>query len=77
MCEVLGGVSLIFRRTATLGALISFAVLLNVMVLNYCYDVPVKLYSTNLVLMAAFLAAPDFRRLLDFFVFNPRRRPPT
>lgn len=70
VCEVLGGVFLIFRRTATLGALISFAVLLNVMVLNYCYDVPVKLYSTNLVLMAAFLAAPDFRRLLDFFVFN-------
>ena len=40
VCEVLGGLLLVFRRTATLGALVSFAVLLNVMVLNYCYDVP-------------------------------------
>jgi uncharacterized membrane protein YphA (DoxX/SURF4 family) len=68
--EVLGGLLLLFRRTTTLGALVSFAVLLNVAVLNYCYDVPVKLYSTNLVLMAVFLAARDLRRLFDFFVFN-------
>ena len=46
--EVLGGILLLFRRTTTLGALVSFAVMLNVAVLNYCYDVPVKLYSTNL-----------------------------
>jgi hypothetical protein len=30
----------------------------------------VKLYSTNLVLMAIFLAAPDLRRLLNFLVLN-------
>jgi uncharacterized membrane protein YphA (DoxX/SURF4 family) len=68
--EVLGGLLLVFRRTAALGALVAFAVMLNVMMLNYCYDVPVKLYSTNLVLMAAYLAAFDLRRLLDVFVRN-------
>jgi uncharacterized membrane protein YphA (DoxX/SURF4 family) len=68
--EVLGGLLLRFRRTAALGAVVAFAVLLNVMMLNYCYDVPVKLYSTNLVLMAVYLAAFDLRRLLDVFVRN-------
>jgi hypothetical protein len=70
LCEVVGGTLLLFRRTSMLGTMVSFGVLLNVAVLNYCYDVPVKLYSTNLLLMAIFLAAPDLRRLLNFLVLN-------
>jgi hypothetical protein len=68
--EVTAGLLLLFRRTKTLGAMAAFAVLLNVAALNFCYDVPVKLYSTNLVLMALFLAAADFGRLLNLFVLN-------
>ncbi len=68
--EVTGGLLLLFRRTTTLGAMVSFAVMLNVMVLNFCYDVPVKLYSMNLVLMAVFLLATELRRLLNVFVLN-------
>lgn len=68
--EVLGGLLLLARRTATLGAMISAAVLLNILVLNLCYDVPVKLYSANLLLMAAFLLAPDLRRLGRVLVLN-------
>src|SRR5262249_48991530 len=37
---------------------------------NFCYDVPVKLYSVNLLLMCVFLAAPDLRRLANVLVFN-------
>jgi uncharacterized membrane protein YphA (DoxX/SURF4 family) len=68
--ELLPGLLLLFRRTTTLGALAAFAVLLNVMALNYCYDVPVKLYSTNLVLMALYLVSTDLRRLIDIFLLN-------
>lgn len=68
--EVTGGLLLLFRRTTMLGSLVAFGVMLNVMMLNYCYDVPVKLYSTNLVLMALYLASGDLRRLFDFFVRN-------
>jgi hypothetical protein len=68
--EVLGGILLFFRRTATVGALVSFGVLLNVAALNYCYDVPVKLYSTNLALMAVFVMAPDLRRIFTLLVLN-------
>lgn len=69
-CEVLGGLLLLFRRTTTLGALVSAAVMVNVVALNFCYDVPVKLYSINILLMAVALAAPDVPRLLDVFVRN-------
>jgi len=73
--EVLGGLLVLFRRTTTLGAMVSFAVMANVVALNYCYDVPVKLYSTNILLMTVFLAAPDLRRLFDVLVRNRAAQP--
>ena len=63
--EVLGGTLLFFRRTTLLGALLSAMVLVNIVALNFCYDVPVKLYSFNLLVMAILLLAPDFRRIYN------------
>lgn len=70
--EVIPGVLLLFRRTSTLGLLGSVAVMANVVALNFCYDVPVKLYSTHLLLMSLFLLLPDMKPMWTFFV---RRRP--
>lgn len=61
---------LCFRRTATLGALLCLAVMTNVALLNYAYGVPVKLYSTMIVLSAAVLVMYDARRLWAVFVTN-------
>lgn len=68
--EMLAGMLLFFPRTTTLGALVSIAVMSHVVVLNFCYDVPVKLLSLHLLALAIFLAAPDARRLLNLFVLN-------
>jgi hypothetical protein len=70
MGEALGGLLVCFRRTTTAGALLSIAVLSNVVFLNFTYDVPVKLYSANLLLMAVFLTIPDMRRLLNVLLLN-------
>jgi hypothetical protein len=70
IAELIPAIFLLFRRTALLGALTSFAVLLNVVMLNLCYDVPVKLYSLNLLLLSALLILPESRRLLRFFLLN-------
>jgi hypothetical protein len=40
------------------------------MAINYCFDVPVKLLSTALVLMALFLIARDANRFFNFFFLN-------
>jgi uncharacterized membrane protein YphA (DoxX/SURF4 family) len=73
--EVLGGALLFFRRTTTLGALVTIAVMTNVVMLNLCYDVPVKQYSIHLLAMAVFLLLPDLRRLADVLVLNRTAEP--
>jgi hypothetical protein len=76
MAETTGGLLLLFRRTAILGAIVSGAALANVVMLNFCYDVPVKIYSTHLLLMAVFLAFPGLRALGGLLVFNRDAPPP-
>lgn len=73
--EILGGVLLFFRRTTTLGAMVTLAVMGNVMAMNYSFDIPVKILSTMLVVMALFLMAKDLRRLYYFFVANKTAPP--
>lgn len=73
--ETLGGLLLIPRRTTLLGALVSAGVLTQVVMLNFCYDVPVKLFSSHLLVMALLLTAPDLQRLADLFLFNRRVEP--
>lgn len=68
--ELLGGVLLVCPRTAMLGALVCVADMTQVFMLNMTYDVPVKLFSFHLLLMALFLLAPESQRLLDFFLHN-------
>ncbi|HVI45255.1 MAG TPA: hypothetical protein VM802_10310 [Chitinophaga sp.] len=68
--EFFGGLFLFFRRTKLFGALLSIVVLSNIVALNLCYDIPVKLFSIHLLLMAVFICYPDFIRLIKFFFLN-------
>src|SRR5260221_725665 len=68
--EVAGGLLLIFPCTATLGALISLADMIQVDTLNMTYDVPVKLFAFHLILLACFLLAPDVPRLVRFLLLR-------
>jgi hypothetical protein len=72
--EVLGGLLLILPVTTTLGALVCAADMTMVFVLNMTYDVPVKIDSFHLLLIALFLLAPEVRRLIDVF-FTYRATP--
>ncbi len=78
--EMLGGILLIFPRTAMLGALVCLADMIQVFMLNMTYDVPVKLLSFHLILLSLFLLAPDLRRLANVFLLNrtvePSSAPP-
>jgi hypothetical protein len=68
--EAVGGMLLFFRRTTLLGALLLLAVIANVVVLNYAFDVPVKLFATHLLLMNVLLLVPHARRLVDVFLLD-------
>ena len=62
--ESLGAVLLLWRTTRVLGALVLATVLTNVAMLDLCYDVPVKLFSLELLVVALALLVPHARRLL-------------
>lgn len=73
--EVAGGLLLIIPRTATLGALICLADMVQVFMLNMAYDVPVKLFAFHLILLACFLLAPDVPRLTSVLFTNRATAP--
>ncbi|MFD1139971.1 DoxX family protein [Larkinella insperata] len=68
--EVIGGALLLFRRTTALGAVILIAVIGNIVAINLCFDVPVKLYSFNLLLMTLFVLAAEGKRLINVLLLN-------
>lgn len=75
LAEVVGGTLLVFRRTAVLGGIVTFAVMFQVMLLNFCYDVPVKQYSFHLALMAVIIMLPESKRLLNLLLLNRAAEP--
>ncbi|MBZ5508247.1 MAG: DoxX family protein [Acidobacteriia bacterium] len=75
LVEFVGGALLFVPRLTTLAALISIGAMGNVFILNMSYDVPVKIYSFNLLLMGVYLIAPEGRRLLNVFVLNRTAEP--
>jgi len=68
--EVIGGLLIFFRRTVLAGSLLLIVVMANVVAINMCFDVPVKLFSSLLLLMACWIAWPYRIRMYQFFIKN-------
>lgn len=68
--EILGGVLLIWRRTSTLGAFIIIGVMTQVAMMNLMFDIPVKLFSIHLVIMAVIIFMTDAKRFTSVFITN-------
>jgi len=70
LSEVIAGTLLIFRRTRTLGGLVTFGVMFNVFMLNMAYDVPVKLFSAQLMFMGLYIAMIDRKAIFGLLLFQ-------
>lgn len=68
--EILGGLLLIPRRTQTLGALVIIGVMLQVAMMNFMFDIPVKLMSVHLIIMAGIIFITDGKRFIKVFIKN-------
>lgn len=73
--EVIAGVLLMIPATALAGAMLTFAVMVNVFLFNMCFDIAVKIFTFHLVLTAALLIAPDAIGLLKLFFLNREFKP--
>ena len=68
--EMTAGLLILFRRTALLGTLLTVFLTTNIVLYNFCFDVPVKLYAAHLLLMSLALLVPWTPALLNFFILH-------
>ncbi len=75
LLETIAAILFALRRTQLLGGLMMLGVLANVVMLNFSYDIPVKLFSLQLFVMTLYVVLNDYKRLLNFFVLNKAVEP--
>lgn len=75
VAEVIGALLLLNRKTLTLGSFILFGVLSNIVMMNFCYDIPVKISSLHMLLASLLLLYSDRKRICDFFLLNKTVEP--
>ncbi len=67
MAEVLAGILIFFKRTRMAGLLIAAGILLQVVLINFGFDISVKLYSLFLFTLSLYLLNPFYKKLWRFF----------
>jgi hypothetical protein len=73
--EVVGALLILWRRTATLGAMLLVAVLSVVVMLNFCFAIGVKISSLHYLFIAFLIIWNDRKRLLNLFLLNRSSAP--
>lgn len=73
--EAIAGFFLFFRQTKLIGVFIGIPVMLTILMMNISYDIPVKIFSGNLLFMLICLLIPDIKRILNFFLLNKKVDP--
>jgi hypothetical protein len=71
--EVIPACLLLFARTRFIGAVMAFVVLLNVVAVNFSFDISVKVYSCFLLLLAAIVMLPGLKKICE--VFSKKKLP--
>lgn len=61
---------LLFRRTATLGAILMVTIMSNIVFVNFAFDVCVKFFSSTYLVMSLYLLIDDAPRLVNMLILN-------
>lgn len=65
--EVMAALLVLFKRTRMMGLLLAAAAMAQVVMINFGFDISVKLYSLFLLLLSLYLLYPYYRRMYLFF----------
>jgi hypothetical protein len=68
--ELTAGILLFFRGTTTLGAILLFGALGDIVYVNFAYDGGVHVYSSYFVLLAAFLLIKDIPKFWNLLILE-------
>ena len=77
LVELTGGLLLFIPGLTTAGALLALVATTQIFMLNMTYDVPVKLFSGQLIVMSLVLLAPEAKRLVSVLILNRSAGPST
>ena len=67
IAEVLAALFLFFRRTRVAGLLLAVFLFINIVAINFAFDISVKLFSLFLLYLSLLLLTPYFRFIWRFF----------
>lgn len=70
LSEVTPALLLLHHRTRLLGGVIALGVLVNVLAINFGFDITVKLLSMFLVITSLYVISPFFKSLYSFFILK-------
>ncbi len=70
IAELSAGLLIILPRTKVFGALLSIGVCLNIVLANFSFDIPVKIFSSQLLFFSILIALPYAKSLFDLFFLN-------
>lgn len=70
LLEIIPACMLLFIRTRILGAFILSGVLAHVVMVNFAYDISVKLFSIFLLMLSLLILKPAFKDLHRFFILK-------
>jgi hypothetical protein len=73
--EIIAGLLFFFRRTRLIGLLTGLVALLQIVLINFSFDISVKLFSLFLVFLNLYLLYPYLQRLLQFFFYEKNLLP--
>lgn len=72
--ELLAALLLLYYRTRLLGSLLAIGIFINIVFINFSFDISVKFFSSFLLFLSLFIAAPSLKSLYSFFILNKARQ---
>lgn len=66
--EVIAAILLLHRKTRLLGAFVAFGVMLHVLIVNFSFDISVKILSSYLIILSLILISPYAKSLTAIFI---------
>jgi len=74
--EVITGIFLLLRKTRLIGAFLAFGIMMNVVVINFSFDISVKIFSLFLLLLSVMIIFPAAKTLYSFFIKHEKAELP-
>jgi len=68
--QIIAAILLLFRKTATLGAILMVTIISNIVFVNFAFDVCVKFFSCSYLAMSIYLLVDDAPRLTNLLLLN-------